>query len=149
MNQEFIKELMDRKGLISEEESERIKKDIAEKLPELPDVKGWECLLLLYIPLEKKTKGGIILTDNMVDQAKFNSTCGLVLKLGELAFKDDTRFPNGAWAKVGDWVLFPRGEASTRITCDDVAMILAPDDRMRAVIGDPTQYVASSLKINI
>lgn len=148
LDQEYIKELMSRRGFINDEQSAELKKVINEKMPNLPKLKSYECLLLLYLN-EEKTKGGIILPDSIKDSDKINSSCGMLIKTGELAYNDETRFPNGAWAKIGDWVLFPRGEISARIMIDSKVFLLVNDDRAKTIVDNPEDYSASAIKVNM
>ena len=55
----------------------------------------------------KKTAGGIHLPDQVTKEETFQGKCGLVLKVGPGAFKDDqiNKF-HGASVSVGDWVVF-------------------------------------------
>lgn len=55
----------------------------------------------------KKSKGGIILTDDSKDTEKWNTQTAKVVSLGPLAFKNrETRndWVEGDWCKVGDFV---------------------------------------------
>ncbi|MGB0176479.1 MAG: hypothetical protein ACPF9D_04890 [Owenweeksia sp.] len=73
------------------------KKDSAK----LPKPTGWRILVLPFKQKEK-TKGGILLADETVERSQVASTCGLVLRMGPHCY-DKERFPEGPWAKKGDW----------------------------------------------
>jgi len=65
-----------------------------------------QVLVAVYMAPEQ-TKGGIILTDTTRDEDRHQGKVGLILKVGPLAFKDDTGkwvWPDGLGA--GDWVYF-------------------------------------------
>ena len=64
-------------------------------------------LLIGILKPEDKTKGGIILSTNIIDEAKWQSTIGLVLKVGPGAFEDrpDWKFYRQN-VRVGQWVHF-------------------------------------------
>lgn len=58
-----------------------------------------------------KTKGGILLVNDTQETEKWNTQVGLVRAIGPLSFKNrDTQnpWPEGAWAKVGDFVRVPK-----------------------------------------
>lgn len=59
----------------------------------------------------KKKAGRIIIVDETKEAEKWNNMIGKVVAVGPLAFKNrDTMqpWPEGAWAKVGDYVRVPR-----------------------------------------
>jgi co-chaperonin GroES (HSP10) len=62
--------------------------------------------------IKKKTsKGGIILVEETKENEKWNNMIGMVVSIGPLAFKNrDTMasWPEGSWAKVGDYVRVPK-----------------------------------------
>ena len=59
--------------------------DVADQLPE---PSGYRLLLLPFTPREK-TKGGILFSQEQLDKARIATTCGYVLKMGDLAYKDE------------------------------------------------------------
>lgn len=64
-------------------------------------------VLVQFRAPKKKSKGGIILVDDTVETEKWNTQVGRVVALGPLAFKSRDKmsdWPEGAWAKVGDFV---------------------------------------------
>lgn len=65
-----------------------------------------QVLVATYIQ-PSKTKGGILLADQTLQEDRFQGTIGLVIGLGPLAFKDDNiaRFGGVAPALL-DWVMF-------------------------------------------
>jgi co-chaperonin GroES (HSP10) len=54
------------------------------------------------------SKGGIILTDNAVEEDRFQGNVGLVVGLGKGAFKDDNiaKFNGDKPSQIGDWVMY-------------------------------------------
>lgn len=59
------------------------------------------------------TKGGIILTDDTLNEDKWQGKVGLVLKKGPIAFKDDARNNfNGQNVEIGDWIVFRVNDTS-------------------------------------
>lgn len=73
---------------------------------DLKDVKlfGNQILIGIYLRPEK-TKSGIILTDRTRGEDQHQGKAGLVLKMGDKAFKSDDNYDFGAdKVEVGDWV---------------------------------------------
>lgn len=117
---------------------------IEDQRSKLPKPTGYR-LLILPRSLPPKTKGGIYLAQKTIEQEHLAATVGYVVSLGPDAYKDETKFPHGAWCKEGDYILFGR-YAGARITmqCDDEGELnfrLLNDDEIIAVIDDPNDYV--------
>ena len=51
------------------------------------------------LKLKGKTKGGVILTDETVEESQITTNICKVLKIGPSAYKDKERFPDGPWCK--------------------------------------------------
>ena len=63
-----------------------------QKDPEiLPSLPGYH-VLIRPVTIREKTKGGILLPDKFKDDAKYLTTVGRVLKVGELAYADTNKF---------------------------------------------------------
>jgi len=62
--------------------------NIKEVESQLPEPVGYRILVLPFTPKEK-TKGGILFSQEQLDKARIATTCGYVLKMGDLAYKDD------------------------------------------------------------
>ena len=75
-----------------------------ETVDELPEPSGYRILVLPFTP-KNKTKGGILFSQESLDKARIATTCGYVLKMGDLAYKDKDKFGE-PWCKKGDWVIF-------------------------------------------
>ena len=73
----------------------------------IPTPTGWRIAILPYRGAEK-TKGGMVLAEETQKRAQLGTVCGYVLKVGDLAYGDESKFPNGPWCKEGDWVIFGR-----------------------------------------
>lgn len=119
------------------------------------EILGERVLIATYVPPEK-TKGGIIMPGRKVTEARFTGVCGLVIKLGNAAFKYMGPYP---WdetvprPKVGDWVQFepssgrefflgPKGEFATNdhgISCR-----MMPSDLISAIVDDPQRVGAGN-----
>jgi co-chaperonin GroES (HSP10) len=98
-----------------------------------------------------KTKSGIILAQNTKDTEAWNIQVARIIACGPLAFKRrDTAeaWPEGVWAKVGDFVKVPRwGGDRWSINMEDggepVSIVLCNDsDLIGAYTGDPLKIKA-------
>lgn len=73
-----------------------------------PGVEPFGSRVLVQIRTPKtKSKGGIILHTETVETEKWNTQVAKVIAVGKLAFKsrkDQAPWPEGEWAKVGDFV---------------------------------------------
>ena len=106
---------------------------------QLPEPKGWK--ILVAMPKSKeKTDGGIIKAAQTRDLEDTANIAGYVMKLGPDCYKDERRFPSGAWCKSGDWVIF-RAYSGTRIKMYGHEFRLINDDTVEAVVDDPTGVV--------
>lgn len=94
-------------------------------------------LVAIYIS-SRKTKGGIILTDNNKREDVYQGQVGLVLKKGQLAFKDDdaTKF-HGQDVQPHEWVVFRPGDAK-RIQLNGVDCRIVEDTTIDMVVSDPS-----------
>ena len=121
---------------IQEEATDKIEHLPTDKVLErLPDPTGWRILVLPYKG-QGKTKGGVILTDETMQERTYTTVTGLVLKVGPDAYKDETRFPNGPWCKKGDWIIFGR-YAGSRFGIEGGEVRILNDDEIIAVVKDP------------
>ena len=112
-------------------------KGIKEYLGIIPNPVGYRMLVRPWSG-KKKTKGGIILSDDTHDKIQMTTVVGLVVKLGDLCYKDKKKFPTGAWCKEGEFVIYGRYSGSRfqtkygehRILNDDeiIGKIKAPED---------------------
>ena len=93
--------------------------------------------LLIALPqVEETFDSGIIKADRTVYEEKILTVVGLVLDMGNEAYSDKDRFPNGPWCKVGDYVMF-RANTGTRFRFNGVEYRLMNDDSIEAVVSDP------------
>ena len=105
----------------------------------LPDPTGWRILVLPFKG-KKKTKGGILYSDEQIDRQQLATVCGNVLAIGPQAYQDKERYPEGPWCKVGDWVIFAR-YAGSRFKIEGGEVRLLNDDEIIATIKDPEDIV--------
>ena len=108
--------------------------NIKEVEDQLPNPVGYRLLVLPFTPKEK-TKGGILFSQEQLDKARIATTCGYVIKMGDLAYADKTKFGK-PWCKVGDWVMFAR-YAGARLPIEGGEVRILNDDEVLGTIGDP------------
>ena len=117
-------------------ESEPLNPENIQKVKsQLPEPSGWRLLVLPFTPKEK-TKGGILIPDDVIERSQVASTCGLVLDIGPDAYKDKERYPDGPWCKKGTWVIFAR-YAGSRMKIDGGEVRLLNDDEVLATVENP------------
>ena len=97
-------------------------------------------LIKPYIP-EKKTKGGILLSDKTAETMEMTTVVGLVIKMGDLCYKDKTKFPEGPWCKRGQFVVYGR-YAGARFKTKYGEHRILNDDEIIATIQQPEDILA-------
>lgn len=83
----------------------------------LPDPVGHHMLVALPT-IEQKTKSGIIIPTAVTERERAATVVGYVIAMGDDCYKDVKRFPNGAWCKTGDTVLFSRYQGMRFVSQD-------------------------------
>lgn len=86
---------------------------LAQAFPEVnPGARPYGDRVLVQLRNVKRVSdGGILLPEETRDQDKWMTSVGKVLACGPLAFKDRTTlepWPEGTWAKPGDYVRVPK-----------------------------------------
>jgi len=110
--------------------------DTAEKkAKQLPDPKGYR-ILCMVPKMESEYESGIIKVEETKRVEEQTTTVLFVVKLGDMAYKDETRFPSGPWCKEGDFVLV-RPYSGTRIKLHGTEWRIINDDTVEAVVEDP------------
>ena len=104
-------------------------------LDRIPKPTGWRIVVLPFRP-PKKSRGGIVLSEQAVERQQIATVCGYVVALGELAYADTEKFPFGPWCQTGDWIVFGR-YAGARIGIDGGEIRILNDDEVLAKISDP------------
>jgi co-chaperonin GroES (HSP10) len=107
----------------------------AEKARQLPEPKGYKILIMLP-QMEEKTDGGVYIPDEHRAREETASIVGFVLKMGDLCYADEGKFPTGSWCKEGDWVMF-RAYSGTRFKIHNAEFRMINDDTVEAVVQDP------------
>ncbi len=129
----------------AEEDAKKIAAHEAEKettstnLEKLPDPTGWRILVMPF-QVKEKSKGGIIIAQETLDRARAAVQVGYVLKMGPLCYKDEERYPTGAWCKPKDWVIFAR-YAGSRMQIDGGEIRMLNDDEILGTIKDPKDLI--------
>ena len=108
--------------------------NIQEVADQLPEPVGYRILVLPFTP-KNKSKGGILFSQETLDKARIATTCGYVLKMGDLAYKDKDKFGE-PWCKKGDWVIFAR-YAGSRLPIEGGEVRLLNDDEVLGTINNP------------
>ena len=124
---------------VKEEESLRPENMDQSVIDRIPKPTGWRIVVLPFRP-PKKTKSGIVLAEQAVDRQNLATVCGYVVAVGELAYGDTEKFPNGPWCKKGDWIVFGR-YAGARISIEGGEIRILNDDEVLATIADPEDLV--------
>ena len=105
-----------------------------ETVDELPNPSGYRILVLPFTP-KTKSAGGILFSQETLDKARIATTCGYVLKMGPLAYKDKDKFEE-PWCKKGDWVIFAR-YAGSRLPIEGGEVRILNDDEVLGTVKDP------------
>ena len=102
----------------------------------LPDLPGYH-ILVRPIRIKETTKGGILLPDSTREDISYLTTVGRVLKLGELAYQDPDKFPNGAWCKKNDYIAYGK-HVGQKLFYKGIRLLLLFDDQVIMKVEDPT-----------
>ena len=103
-------------------------------IEELPEPAGYRILVLPFTP-KNKSKGGILFSQETLDKARISTTCGYVLKMGDLAYKDTEKFGK-PWCKKGDCVIFAR-YAGSRLPIEGGEVRILNDDEVLGTVKNP------------
>lgn len=105
------------------------------KAKQLPDPSGYR--ILCAVPdVDEKTEGGLFKADITKQYEELTTPVLFVLKVGPDAYKDEKRFPSGAWCKEGDFIL-TRPMAGSRIKIHGREFRMINDDAVEGVVEDP------------
>jgi len=105
----------------------------------MPNPTGWRILVLPYKG-QGKTEGGLFLPNTVVEEQQVSTQVGYVLKVGDLAYKDEKKFPTGPWCAEKDWVMFARYSGS-RFKIEGGEVRILNDDEILAKILEPTDIL--------
>lgn len=112
------------------------KEEAARRAKQVPQPTGYH--ILCMVPKIDDTYGDSMLVKaSETIRVEEQSTIVLyVAKVGPQAYKDQTRFPDGAWCKEGDFII-TRAYAGTRILIHGTEWRIINDDTVEAVVEDP------------
>jgi hypothetical protein len=83
------------------------KKKLLEELGDTSNIELFHNQVLLAVYLRpEKTKSGLILTANHLDEDRYQSKVGLLVKRGPLAFEQDGNWFTGVTFQDHDWLIF-------------------------------------------
>ena len=136
------KELILPKTDDTEQEGIRIPTDpegIKKYLDSLPDPVGYRMLIRPYSG-KNKTDGGILLSEQTHETIQMTTVVGLVIKMGTLCYQDKEKFPDGAWCKVGMFIMYGRYAGSRFKTKYGEHRILN-DDEIIGIVRKPSDVL--------
>lgn len=102
----------------------------------LPKPTGWKILCGVPEVTDTFENSKIIKADSFMKTEEQTTTVLFVLDVGPDAYKDEQKYPNGAWCKPGDFVLV-RTYSGTRFKIYGREFRLLNDDQIDAVVDDP------------
>jgi co-chaperonin GroES (HSP10) len=85
---------------------------------------------------ESTFDSGIVKSSETMRNEEVLSTVFFVVKLGPDCYKDEKRFPTGAWCQQGDFIL-ARPNSGTRLKIHGREFRIINDDSVEAVVQDP------------
>ena len=93
-------------------------------------------LIATYVA-PSKTSGGIIKPNASIDEDRWQGITGIVLKLGEGAFKYDGQFKyEGRIPKIGEFVMYHTSD-TRELGINGVSCRLIPSSLIRMIVPDP------------
>ena len=106
----------------------------------IPKPVGYHILICMPQASDTYGESGIIKATTSIQRESILSMVGLVLDMGEQAYSDPERFPNGPWCEQGDWVMFAR-YAGSRFAIDGGNVSILNDDEILARISEPSDVL--------
>ena len=116
--------------------NEAVKLTDAELEIQLPQPVGYRVLVALPEIDENYENTSVLKTTKEMRDEHIMSIIGLVVDMGDQAYKDKDRFGDTPWCKIGDFVMF-RANSGTRFKIDGKEYRLMNDDSIDAVVADP------------
>jgi co-chaperonin GroES (HSP10) len=106
---------------------------------QIPKPTGYR--ILVAIPEIKETyESGLVKADTTLKHEEVSTMVVQVVDMGPDAYKDEQRFPNGPYCKIGDHILI-RAYSGTRFRIHGKELFrVINDDSVEAVVEDPTGY---------
>lgn len=101
----------------------------------LPHIPGFH-ILVRPISIKEKTKGGLLLPDSVRDDIAYLTTVGKVLVIGDDAYMDEDKFPNGPWCEAGNYVCYGK-HTGQKFFYKGIKLLLLYDDQISMVVENP------------
>jgi len=116
------------------------KQALRDELGDISDVEIFHNQILCAVYIRPtRTKSGIFLTDSTVDEDRYQSKVGLIIKAGPDAFVDDTnQWFRGTTIAIDDWIVF-RPSDGWSVTVNNVLCRILNDTNVRGRIQQPDQ----------
>jgi hypothetical protein len=115
---------------------------------DLPEPTGWYVLVAVWKRPEKI--GSIYTAVKSQNEDEWQGRVGLVLAVGPAAWRDPVKYPEGAWAKPGDWVSWPPVDSAVtrfKYASDDktktLTLAFLADDRINSTGVDPIRWAVA------
>ena len=106
----------------------------------MPVPKGYKILIAITKLDDTFVDSKIIRPDQLTRREETTSVTGLVMSLGEEAYKDTEKFPSGPYCGKGDFILM-KAYSGTRFKVltkeGEQEFRLINDDMVEAVVADP------------
>ena len=111
---------------------------IEERGLQMPEPMGYK--ILCAIPDATDTyQSGLVKADQTKHIEEHSTVVLFVVKMGDMCYKDESRFPTGPWCKEGDFIL-TRAYAGTRFKIHGREFRIINDDTVEGVVQDPRGY---------
>ena len=105
------------------------------KASQMPAPKGWPILCALG-DVADTYDSGLIKSSSAKRNEEITSPVLFVIKFGDLAYKDEQKFPTGPWCQEGDFII-TRPYTGTRVMIHGKEFRIIYDDQVEAVVQDP------------
>ena len=103
---------------------------------------GFKLLLKLWVPSEMD--GGVYIPETM--RSNDISVMGMIIGMGEDAFRDPYRFPSGPTHTYGEWAIFRPYEDQKIKVCNKHLLTFISDERLVG-LGKEVHNIQSALKL--
>lgn len=107
-----------------------------DKAKQLPRPSGYRILCAIPEIEKEYEESGLVKADITIRNEELLTTVLFVVDLGPDCYKDEKRFPTGAWCKKGDFVLV-RPHSGSRLVIHGREFRLINDDSVEGVVDDP------------
>lgn len=118
----------------------------------LPQPQGWTLLVRPYPVVQDKEKTSLIIPDEETDFISYLTNVGRVVSVGPCCWnRPEHRNTNNErfdWAKVGDFVSYPKNSGAKR-KFKGVSYVLLVDDEIVEVLPDPLILEDDMYKLDI